>query len=364
MTPREEVAKGSDMNEDIAPAAPKGMFTKDMIDALRSAYEKINTVNPSSPQYKRLSELLDSLDKDQLKQLVNANIKFISKLASVRINRMKESVTESLAFRLPNEARARKSAEILRRDEVGEVTIKGDMITIEVPCSAGQVGGSSVLHSRILEHMRTMGGRFLKGTDGPVSERIFQTIKEETHVPTPKKLNTSVLRNLNDVASRILFGEIGSIKDNLSEAIKESRDESVEEGIELEEDSHHKPGDIVQVPHKGKMVKGKIVRFDSGGTNKAKQHGGGFIVDVGEPASILVPTHEVQKEEVQFANLTKEVIAKGTYLGYDKKFGRRWWDHKGYLYGMHPDAKHVFNNGSVNVPMNQRIIRGLIKDDQ
>lgn len=269
----------SEMNEDISLAAPKGKFTKDMIDALRSAYEKINTVNPSSPQYKRLSELLDSLDKEQLKQLANADIKFVSKLALVRINRMKESVTESLAFRLPNEARARKSAEILRRDEVGEVTIKGDMITIEVPCSAGQVGGSSILHSRILEHMRTMGGRFLKGTDGQVSERIFQTIKEDTHVPTPTKLNTSVLRSLNDASSRILSGELGSI----------------EEEIELEEDSHHKPGDIVQVPHKGKMVKGKIVRFDRGGTNKAKQHGGGFIVDVGEPASILVPTHEVQK---------------------------------------------------------------------
>lgn len=60
-----------------------------------------------------------------------------------------------------------------------------------------------------------------------------------------------------------------------------------------------KAGDKVKVPHKGKMVSGKIVRFDSGGTDKARQHGGGYVVDVGEPASILVPKQKVQKEEVE-----------------------------------------------------------------
>lgn len=60
-----------------------------------------------------------------------------------------------------------------------------------------------------------------------------------------------------------------------------------------------KAGDKVKVPHKGKMVKGKIVRFDNGGTSKAQQHGGGYVVDVGEPASILVPKEKVQKEDVE-----------------------------------------------------------------
>lgn len=63
-----------------------------------------------------------------------------------------------------------------------------------------------------------------------------------------------------------------------------------------------KAGDKVKVPHKGKMVSGKIVRYDDGGTDKARQSGGGYVVDVGEPASILVPKHKVQKESVDEAS--------------------------------------------------------------
>ena len=65
-----------------------------------------------------------------------------------------------------------------------------------------------------------------------------------------------------------------------------------------------KAGDKVKVPHKGKMVKGKIVRYDDGGTWNAKQTGGGYVVDVGEPASILVPKQSVQKEEAEVNELT------------------------------------------------------------
>ncbi len=79
----------------------------------------------------------------------------------------------------------------------------------------------------------------------------------------------------------------------------------VKEDVEVAE--QFKAGDKVKVPHKGKMVSGKIVRFDSGGTSKAQQHGGGYVVDVGEPASILVPKQKVQKEETEVAeaNLTE-----------------------------------------------------------
>ena len=79
----------------------------------------------------------------------------------------------------------------------------------------------------------------------------------------------------------------------------------VKEDVEVSE--QFKAGDKVKVPHKGKMVSGKIVRFDSGGTSKAQQHGGGYVVDVGEPASILVPKQKVQKEETEVAeaNLTE-----------------------------------------------------------
>jgi hypothetical protein len=63
-------------------------------------------------------------------------------------------------------------------------------------------------------------------------------------------------------------------------------EENLEEAMQINE---LRAGDTVKVPHNGKMVKGKIVRYDDGGTNKARQSGGGYVVDVGEPASVLVP---------------------------------------------------------------------------
>lgn len=75
-------------------------------------------------------------------------------------------------------------------------------------------------------------------------------------------------------------------------------EKSVKEGVEAI-DEMHKPGDTVKVPHKGKMVRGKIVRHDKGGSSKAAQHGGGYVVDVGEYSSITVPHHKIVKEGVE-----------------------------------------------------------------
>ena len=79
-----------------------------------------------------------------------------------------------------------------------------------------------------------------------------------------------------------------------------------------------KNGDKVKVPHKGKMVSGRIIRYDDGGTDKARQSGGGYVVDVGEPASILVPKEKVQKEAVvtEISKATKDayVAKRGSQL--------------------------------------------------
>ena len=58
-----------------------------LVKQLRSAYDKIDTIDPSQPTYDKLIKLLDSLNKEQLKVLVNAKIKFISKLAFTRLNK-------------------------------------------------------------------------------------------------------------------------------------------------------------------------------------------------------------------------------------------------------------------------------------
>lgn len=62
----------------------KDLFSKDHIDKLRKEYSTINKVDPSLPTYKKLTDLLDKLNNDQLKQLMDADIKFISSLARNR----------------------------------------------------------------------------------------------------------------------------------------------------------------------------------------------------------------------------------------------------------------------------------------
>lgn len=51
-----------------------------------------------------------------------------------------------------------------------------------------------------------------------------------------------------------------------------------------------KPGSVVKVPHKGKMTKGKVVRYDKG-----SKHGTPFyVVNVGEYESLKVPVHKIK----------------------------------------------------------------------
>jgi len=107
--------------------------------------------------------------------------------------------------------------------------------------------------------------------------------------------------------------DIGDLtKKKAMRGVKPIKKEEVEEQF--------KAGDTVKVPHKGKMVKGKIVRFDDGGTSKARQHDGAYIVNVGEPASIRVPLHNVKKEEVEVA----EAVNIGTNAYQIQRSGSKW----------------------------------------
>jgi len=68
------------------------LFSKDHLDKLRSEYETMQKIDPTSKSYKSLIDLLNKLPQENLKQLSSANIKFISPLAKNRIK--KESLEE------------------------------------------------------------------------------------------------------------------------------------------------------------------------------------------------------------------------------------------------------------------------------
>jgi phage FluMu protein Com len=75
----------SDINE--------GKFTSDQIELLKMSWNTLKGINPTGPTYKKFIKFLDKLPKDQLKQLANAKIKFVSILAKNRIKG--ESVNEA-----------------------------------------------------------------------------------------------------------------------------------------------------------------------------------------------------------------------------------------------------------------------------
>jgi hypothetical protein len=107
---------------------------------------------------------------------------------------------------------------------------------------------------------------------------------EDKHDAAVRRL---IARDTKEYESSKLYGRGGKI-------VKKSVKEAAEPIEEM-----HQPGDSVKVPYKGKMVKGKIVRHDSGGSGKAQQHGGGYVVDVGEHGSITVPHHNIVKEATE-----------------------------------------------------------------
>lgn len=66
-------------------------FSNQQIDSLKREFNTLKKIDPISNSYKNLIKLLDSLPQEMLKQLANANIKFVSPLAK---NRIKGSVNE------------------------------------------------------------------------------------------------------------------------------------------------------------------------------------------------------------------------------------------------------------------------------
>ena len=58
-----------------------------LIDQLRTAYGSIETIDPTGDGYKKLTALLDRVPQAWLKDLVAADIKFVSSLARNRVAR-------------------------------------------------------------------------------------------------------------------------------------------------------------------------------------------------------------------------------------------------------------------------------------
>jgi len=69
---------------------PDTKLNKKQLDTLRKSYEKIDRVDPSSQEYKNLKAALKLKPDSTLKQLADAKIRFVSKLAVNELERRKK----------------------------------------------------------------------------------------------------------------------------------------------------------------------------------------------------------------------------------------------------------------------------------
>ena len=76
--------------KDEAVTKKMNLFNKSQLNTLRKQYGNIKGINPSSPTYKKLVYMLDTLPLANLKQLEKAKIPFISTLARNRVYRAKK----------------------------------------------------------------------------------------------------------------------------------------------------------------------------------------------------------------------------------------------------------------------------------
>ena len=75
---------------------------------------------------------------------------------------------------------------------------------------------------------------------------------------------------------------------------------------EAELDEVFKPGAKVKVRHKGKMIRGKVVRYDKGGRGESPF----YVVDVGEYESPKIPAHKIDEEvELDEAEADYTIVA-------------------------------------------------------
>lgn len=105
-----------------------------------------------------------------------------------------------------------------------------------------------------------------------------------------------VMFNLNDrseMDSKLLIGQDVLKAGNFQVDVNKNQEAPASEALPETLDEVYKPGTTVRVPHKGKMVSGKVVRYDKG------EAGGSpfYVVDVGEYESAKVPAHKMPSEE-------------------------------------------------------------------
>ena len=83
-----KMAKKESVEQEKSDLTEAGGLSPAMVNKLRKAYSTLNKIDPTSPAGKKMTQMMDKMNKEQLQALVKADIKFISLLAVNRLIRM------------------------------------------------------------------------------------------------------------------------------------------------------------------------------------------------------------------------------------------------------------------------------------
>lgn len=68
-------------------SATSTIFSDQHLAELRTTFADLKKIDPCGPAYQKLTKLLDAVSREQMQQLAQANINFVSLLAKSRLLR-------------------------------------------------------------------------------------------------------------------------------------------------------------------------------------------------------------------------------------------------------------------------------------
>ena len=82
------------ISDPIADAKNLKPFTSEQLSSLKAEYSKLDKIDPAGSTYKKLESMLNNLPQPLLKQMVDADIKFVSGMARNRIISPKSEINK------------------------------------------------------------------------------------------------------------------------------------------------------------------------------------------------------------------------------------------------------------------------------
>jgi len=292
-----------------------------LVKQLISAYGNIDKIDPSKPIYQKIIKLLDSLDKEQLKVLVNAKIKFISKLA---LNRLNKAMSGNRNAPLPKHTR------------LGEQMSDKDMVDAVNKMSKDELK------------------KLMRDKKNPMAKLAFRRFNR---MQNPKDYPSDQLdegiKDIQDIvkkksAKSLKFKQGGSMKVDMTTA------NALLAVYNALNSSNKKKFEDMLTRNKSTFTKAVNFTWKHVGGKKESYE----IDEEMSNLSVVSESFDQVRDRVY-----QSVVKHGTYLGKDKNFGRHFWQYKDFLY-VHGEGGKMMNNlGSVAIPSNKRMMKDLIAGD-